>query len=299
MSFLRQRRTALRLSQVQLSEMVGVSQQTVARWETSGQIPAKHLKDLALVLKAPPQAFLPGTPDAARRSRLPASKSLQYYLGEDCDDAQLTFGDVRLRLKEDTFEEPRAYPISRAALLNLQAQLGAIGEFSTAPMPWLQFETLNNKWVAVNAEALEEVVFVDDDVEEMTSFEDPETYKAATELYDCLPSEKHLEEPDSPYSRPLVEQVAEFLKSIGDVDACAAELKGLRIEFTSGRRHQGRLNKAMADALQAAFDGEALRPDQFLLLSDPDRGTQRHVRLGALRLIEIPLAALDEMAADQ
>ncbi|RYZ14460.1 MAG: XRE family transcriptional regulator, partial [Myxococcaceae bacterium] len=49
-NFLRDRRMRGRISQAELAKELGVSQQTIARWEITGQIPAKHLKDLAVTL---------------------------------------------------------------------------------------------------------------------------------------------------------------------------------------------------------------------------------------------------------
>ena len=44
-------RTEMRLTQQAVAERLGVSQQTIARWETNGaDIPTKHLKDLAVLI---------------------------------------------------------------------------------------------------------------------------------------------------------------------------------------------------------------------------------------------------------
>lgn len=289
-NFLRERRLQFRVSQAQLADQVGVSQQTIARWETSGQIPAKYLKDLAVSMGARVEDFLPkADPSTAPQ---PPGKEAQ----KDEDDS-LPFGDVCIRFAGAPESGARYYPITHGTMQRIQEELGDAGCGFVKSAPWFQFEALNNKWVAINAAHVERVTFVDDNVEAMTSYEHDEVYKAARELWDQMPSAEKLSAENYPYSAKLVGQVANLIRP-GE-DETLLDLEGVKCEFTSGSCVRHILSKDAAGSLEFLFDAvdpQDILPNTYLSLSFPDEGRFENLRLGSLRMIEASLQALNEAA---
>lgn len=295
-SFLRQRRTAMRLSQGDLAEALGVSQQTVARWETSGQVPAKYIKDLAVTMGARAEDFLPRAEEGPGRGSAVGSVQKQQsgHKGED-DDAALPFGDVHFQFNDRGGSRVYSYPVTWGTLNHIQEQLGDVAYGSLRTAPWLRFETLNNKWVVVNTQAVERVTFVDDNVEAMTSYEHEEVYKAARELWPSMPTEEEMGQDDFPYSKKLVESVQGLTAGFGE--AAWSELDGMTVDFTSGEQLSGVVDSEVAFSLEGVFGSridEDLEPQRFLQLTFRDAGTFEHVRLGAVRRIEASLLAFNE-----
>jgi len=295
-SFLRQRRTAMRLSQGDLAESLGVSQQTVARWETSSQVPAKYIKDLAVIMGARAEDFLPrGEEGPSRRS---AAGLAQKQRSEDMDEGgeeTLPFGDVHLHFSDQTGPCVYSYPVTWGTLNRIQEQLGDVGLGFLRTARWLQFESLNNKWVAVNTQALDRVTFMNDNVEAMTSFEHEEVYKAARELWACMPTEEETGQENFPYSNRLLKSVKDLIAAFAE-DA-SIELEGMTVDFTSGGRLSEVVDSEVALSLDATFGtrrDEDLEPHRFLQLTFQDTGTFEHVRLGAVRRIEASLVAFNE-----
>lgn len=295
-SFLRQRRTALQLSQGNLADMLGVSQQTVARWENSGQVPAKYIKDLAVVMGARAEDFLPRAEESpARRSATTLDQGDRSAEDDDAEEATTPFGDVRLHFSDHAGSRTVSYPVTWGMLNHIQEQLGDVGVGFARTAPWIQFETLNNKWVAVNTHALDRATFVNDDVEEMTFYTHEEVYKAARALWDCMPTDDEMESEDFAYSRQLVGKVENLIGRFSR--EARIELEGVAVDLTSGERFAGRLNPEVALSLDAMFSSrmeEDLLPNRFLQLTFRDTGTYEHVRLGAVILIEAALLAFDE-----
>lgn len=293
-SLLRQRRTAMRLSQGSLAESLGVSQQTVARWETSGQVPAKYIKDLAVLMGMRAEDFLPrGEEGPGRKSAVGSVQKQQ--IGDEDDDATLPFGDIQLHFSDRTGSGVYSYPVTWGTLNYIQEQLGDVGQGFIRTTPWIQFEALNNKWVAANTQALERVTFVDDNDEAMTPFEHEEVYKAARELWSQMPTEEQMGQEDFPYSKKLVETVQEL--TAGFTEEAWMELEGITVDLMSGNRLSGVMNSEVALSLEAVFGSpldENLEPHRFLQLTFRDKGVFEHVRLGAVRRIEASLLAFND-----
>lgn len=295
-SFLRLRRTSLQMSQGDLADKVGVSQQTIARWETSGQVPAKYIKDLAVIMGARAEDFLPRGAEGPTRHSTAGPVEKQPSGDENVDDeAALPFGDVHLHFSGHTGPCVYRYPITWATLNIIQEQLGDVGLGFARTAPWIRFETLNNKWVAVNTQALDRVTFVDDQVEEMTNFAHEEVYKAARELWPHMPTDEEMVQEDFPFSEKLVEATRDLIADFSE--EAWLELEGLTVDLTSGERLSGLLNSEIAFSLEGVFESrmdEDLEPHRFLQLSFRDAGSFEHVRLGAVRRIEASLLAFNE-----
>lgn len=295
-SVLRQRRTALKLSQGNLADVLGVSQQTVARWENSGQIPAKYIKDLAVAMGARAEDFLPRIEESpTRRAATAPEQEGRSSEGDESEEAAEAFGDVRLHFSDRTGPRVVSYPVTWGTLNHIQEQLGDVGVGFVRAAPWIQFETLNNKWVAVNSQALDRATFVNDDVQEMTFHAHAEVYKAARALWHCMPTDDEMESDGFAYSRRLVGEVERL---IGRFSREAwVELEGVAVDLTSGEQFAGTLNPEVALSLDTMFASrmdDDLIPNRFLQLTFRDTGTFEHVRLGAVSLIEAALQAFEE-----
>ena len=290
-SFLRQRRSLLQMSQAQLAEQLGVSQQTVARWETSGQIPAKYIKDLAIFLGARAQDFLPGGDERSAKPGQGNVVPLRAPKGGQEDESTMPFGDVQLHFAGDA-SEPSAYPVTWGTLNHIQQVLGDTGLGFKQAAPWVKFETLNNKWILLNTNHVDRITFVDDDAEQMTDYKHPEVYQAAADLWFRMPTQEEMSKEDFPYSKVLVETVAQVISDAGDEPWI--ELDGVAVQFASGRRVTQTMNEDIAYALafletEAAQDG--FDPRGFLELTNRDTGRFEHVRMESIRLIEASLVA--------
>lgn len=295
-SFLRLRRTYLQMSQGDLADKVGVSQQTIARWETSGQVPAKYIKDLAIIMGTRAEDFLPRGAEGPTRHSTAGPVAKQPSGNENGDgDAVLPFGDVHLHFSDRTGPCVYRYPITWATLNFIQEQLGDVGLGFARTAPWIRFESLNNKWVAVNTQVLDRVTFVDDNVEQMTSYAHEEVYKAARELWPHVPTDEEMAQDDFPFSKRLVEAARDLIADFSE--EAWLELGGLTVDLTSGERLSGLMNSEIAFSLEGVFASrmdEELEPHRFLQLTFRDAGSFEHVRLGAVRRIETSLLAFNE-----
>ncbi len=293
----------MRLSQTQLAEHLGVSQQTVARWETSGQIPAKYIKDLAVLMGARAQDFLPRASESPSKAGSSNVLALHKYNKEDGvaedEDSTLPFGDVCFRFAGDREGEATFFPVTWGTLNHIQQQLSDAAFNPAHTSPWIQFEALNNKWVTVNTQQVDRITFVDDDVEAMSPYHHSEVYKAAADLLDNMPTTEDLEKEEFPYSKSLVERAVAFIEALGE--RSYIELDGLTVQFASGQQISKVINSEVATLLDLVFSGTERDDPQvrgFLELDFRDDGQFEHVRLDGVRFIEAALAAFIE-ACDQ
>jgi len=273
-----------------------VSQQTIARWERGGQIPAKYLKDLAVLLGARVEDFIGSVVETAMPMKAVSD-----------DDSDIPFGGVNFRFIGDGPDSARSYPVTEGEWKRLLHQLGADDDFGSArASSWIKLETLDNRWVIVNAKELVDVTITDDDVEAMPSYFHPEVYNAAREfIMRKWPTDADLAAEDYPYSTGLMEKVNEVLAKYGgpQADEAFQAFKCLSWELTSGEKVARFGSREIIDNLHSLFnlDYGKLELDRFLMLPGKDdaRSCTTHVRLGALRCIEVPLLLLEEVRRDE
>jgi len=193
---LKSRREELRMTQKAMAELLGVSQQTVARWETTDQIPNKHLKDVVVKLGMSISDFLKG--EAAPKT-VPTMEFPDAPFGA----LHLMVGDHEL-----------SYPTGWSQVAELFESLSS--EF--LPMrSWLLFETLDHRVVYIYTRSIDSVRWVDDAQEEMPSFEHEEVYKAASMIaVEGAPTEEELASDTYPYSREMVSKVLTFIQEKGE-----------------------------------------------------------------------------------
>lgn len=296
---LRDRRTALRVTQAQLADRLKVSQQTIARWESGGQIPSKYLKDLAVHLGVKVQALI-GEPETGGKQETRSS-------APEHEDDDTPFGAVELQFAGDGPDTLRRYPITEGERRWLLRQLGGENEEYGCgkPSAWIVLETLDDRWLAVNTSELVEVKLIDDDVEAMPPYFHPEVYKAAREfVLTEWPTDDELAKEDFPYSAALMEDVRAVLDAHGGAndDRAIHQFEHLQWESTQGRKSSLLPDDVALDNLHSLFEvgyGE-LAPDRFFSPSSAADGpyVTTHLRLGTLRLLEVPLQVMEEFKAD-
>lgn len=288
---LRKARNELRLTQQALAEHIGVSQQTIARWESGkGEVPAKYLKDLAIL-------FGCSVSDLLDKGR----KTLRSE-----DDSELPFGTLHIRFQRlatqparqqrvdddeaivDVSTPDRYFPITDGERNRLAALLDR-GGISSESIGWFSFVSLDNRCVFVNAREIERVAMVSDDAEAMPSYEHLEVYKLAREMaLGNELSDEELNDEASPYSASLVQQARRVVDELGD--RSMLWLDGLVADSIHGEREFFCLDdETLVDLYGLELEGEHAGQDTFVNLYAEGYHRSTFFRLGSLRSIEVPL----------
>jgi DNA-binding XRE family transcriptional regulator len=317
---LKERRTRIGYTQQQVAQMLGVSQQTVARWEGGGDIPSKYLKDLAVILVCRVSDLVGESAEGRGGS---STLRLMNRLGEnpvDEDDDQVLYGTARVAFmprldgpvvpqrpaepQDNEYEyvpDPNVheYPISEREMKRLFSRFQNEDERST----WFTFETLDNRLVLVNRSELEAFEMIGDDVTQAPPAEHEEVYAALSdwdmrELIESgvLPND---DDASAKYSRKFVEACAAVVEEWGGMDATRDRVSGITIETVRGRRENlfsdpeeeayQSLN-SLAFSIDLGWDKEnAPVSEQLIQLGTEGYYRSSYYRLGALRLIEAPL----------
>jgi transcriptional regulator with XRE-family HTH domain len=300
-------RTGLGLTQRDLAQQLGVSQQTVARWEGGATVPTKYLRDVAILLSCT-LADLLGYGEPSYVARWAERRK-----GERLDNSDVPYGTLRIAFAPPAGVSPvaieersREYPITEGERRRLSIRL----ERRDGVEEWLSFETLNNKFVCVNRRAIEMIETVGDDVEAMPPFEHEEVYKALLDpdVQEVLEGRKPVETfdaEDAPYSRALVDRCVELAADTGGVEPLLEAVGSISIESVDGRR-MSLFSDPEGDALEEVtllglqIDDFGLTPEHSQLndwlveLSTEGYYRSTRFRLGCLRLIETPLERLRE-----
>jgi transcriptional regulator with XRE-family HTH domain len=287
------------MTQQELAAKLGVSQQTIARWERGERpVPSWHLPALAAQLGARVSDLL-GAP-----ARLPhRGETDNWDQVENWGSACIRFaggGSDLSALIEHGYgaAEQHVYPISSTDEARLITQLEARDLNG-----WIVFSTLDNRTVFVNPTRLETLMLLSDDDVQMPHYEPPEVYAALSDdaLYSQLAGEwdrvndprevdRHArirKELRARYGDELIEHCRELLGA-SDVREDDARFGGLTIENNSGQRvHLGGTD-AIYQELET-LETSAHTPEEMnawnLQLSTDE--ALLSVRLGAVRLIEV------------
>jgi transcriptional regulator with XRE-family HTH domain len=324
-SFLKQRRTAFGLTQERLARALGVSQQTIARWEGGGDIPSKYLKDVAVVLDCRVADLIEGGSRrealAEARRQLPADDDESDEPGDGLyGTARIVFrrrsavatdgppagmGETALGSPEDDpYWRPdvREFPVSKRERYRLLYRLADRNETAT----WFIFETLDNRLTFVNRSQVELFELFGDDLEEAPPAHHEEVYRALSDsrvrkvLEGGRPSIDSA--PDEfPYSHRLLRVCLAVAEEWGGPDALEDRMTGVTFETVDGERRH-----VFSDSNEEAYQELALLAVDLEAWGNRDRapteewmvelGTEQYVRsslyrLGSLRLIEAPLLA--------
>ncbi|KES25014.1 helix-turn-helix transcriptional regulator [Pseudomonas sp. AAC] len=193
---LKARREELRLTQKALAELLGVSQQTVARWEATDEIPRKHLRDVVIKLGMSISEFLKDDPATFD---VPTMKFPDGPIGT----VHFSVGNHLL-----------SYPTGWSQVNGLFQRLSK----DYLPMKnWEFIETLDQRVVYINTRSLNSIRWVDEAQEEMPSFEHEEVYRAASELaLSGIPTQDEINSESYPYSRELVDRASALIREKGE-----------------------------------------------------------------------------------
>jgi transcriptional regulator with XRE-family HTH domain len=292
---------------------LGVSQQTVARWESGGDVPSKYLKDLAIILVCRISDLVGESAEARGGSSVLRILNRTGTVVEDEDDEQVPYGSARAVFMPRHGELPATrgdaeapdplvhdYPISVSEMKRLYSRLQNEGEQAT----WFMFDTLDNRLVLINRSELESFEMIGDDVTATPSFQHEEVYAALSDedMRSIIESGKAPNDSDeAKYSKTFIKGCMKVVEEWGGMEAVLDRVAGLMIETVGGQRRHlysdpdeetyERIS-SLVFALDSGWVGSiAPVSDQMIELS-----TERYYRssfylLGALRLIEIPLYA--------
>lgn len=195
---LKSRREELRMTQKALAELLGVSQQTVARWESNDQIPTKHLRDAVVKLGMSISDFI--TDQSAPR----VAPSMPF--------PEPPYGTLELSIGGQTKHYPTGWSQVDAVFGNLSSSLKPMEQ-------WVQLRTLDQRVLYINVQALDGLRWIDDDQEEMPSFEHEEIYRAAKAiLMEGEPEDEEVSAESYPYSEDIVSSVRSFIDQRGDIE---------------------------------------------------------------------------------
>jgi hypothetical protein len=299
--------------------MLGVSQQTIARWEGGGDVPSKYLKDLAIVLVCRVSDLVGEGAEARGGSPILRILNRTGDIEEDENDEQVRYGTARAVFISRQASPPAVgsdqegdaplvheYPISEHEMKRLYSRLQNEDDRAT----WFVFEALDNRLVLVNRSELEAFEMVGDDVTAMPPYEHEEVYAALSD-YDMRSiiegGEMPPEDDDSAnYSKTFIEGCIEVVEKWGGMDAVLDRVAGVTIETLSGRRENvfsdpdadayQRID-ALVFALDLGWDeSNAPVSEQMIELGTEGYYRSSFYRLGALRLIEVPLYAYNAAA---
>jgi len=311
-TLVRERRNRLGLKQQELAAMLGVSQQTIARWEGGAEIPSKYLKDLAIVLLCRAEDLIQRDPQEAvaasrvvDRSRdtgydVPYGTARLVWIGSDIDPHE-----------ESEVWLPTQYPISEGEMKRLYSRLNRRDDHAS----WFIFETLDYRVVIVNRQQLEVFSMVSETAEEMPPFDHEEVYKALSDIRmrDILERGVTPAQPDdeqAPYSETLIKRCRELVEEWGGFQQIEDRVVAITFETIGGHRESIWLDdRGFEEIAGLEFEIDTSDDHDSAPMSDwmvdlfsegYDRSTL--YRLGSLRLIEVPLlqsrAAHDRLFAD-
>jgi len=292
--------------------MLGVSQQTIARWESGGDVPSKYLKDLAIILVCRVSDLVGKGAEARGGSRVLRILNRTGDIDEGEDDEQVPYGTARAVFMPRPREQPvvygddesddplvHEYPISVSEMKRLYSRLQSEDERAT----WFVFETLDNRLVLMNRSELEAFEMIGDDTVAMPPFEHEEVYAALSdrEMRSIIEGGKMppVDDNSAKYSKTFIEACTKVVAEWGGVDAVLDRVTGVTIETVSGR-HESLFSDPEEDAYQRidslvlALDlgwEESTAPvsEQMIELGTEGYYRSSFYRLGALRLVEVPL----------
>lgn len=164
-----------RLTQTELAQRVGTTQQTIARWEAGKAEPnLAALRDLAICLGTTVDGLVGRTSVIAHQTTDPFA----WISGDESG----YWGNIGLRLPQASFS--RWYPITTTTMRRLSSDLQSV----TADN-WISFQTLNNKMVCCRPASVKAFTFLDeaeDQIEGDWQVGPADVEGWPMEIYECL-----------------------------------------------------------------------------------------------------------------
>ncbi len=164
-------RTQIQMTQDALALSLGVSQQTVARWE-KGTSPIKHqhVREMCVLFGCTADELLGFESDEFDETPSLFANALDY---------ECLFGSVRINTESGMYE----YPVGVEAMRKQTHVLDSYhGVHSSSERPnWLHIWTLNNRGAFINTDAIKSVEYIDDNEEAAPMPAHPEVWRAISE----------------------------------------------------------------------------------------------------------------------
>jgi transcriptional regulator with XRE-family HTH domain len=161
---LKELRQHRQLTQQALAEMLGTTQQTIARWESGkNAIPSTYLQKVASSLGVGVEQLLGANADKDKQETRDESFAVKQY--------KEPFGTLRVQLRFGV----REYPISVVQRDKVMKNLHQLDK------DWLAFTALDNRIVLINPVYIRSLDLITDDFEQMPLYASPEAYKVLTD----------------------------------------------------------------------------------------------------------------------
>ncbi|MNY21228.1 hypothetical protein D3C86_1547590 [compost metagenome] len=170
-----------------------------------------------------------------------------------------------------------------------------------SPQTWVNFQTLDRRWVFCNTQFLHSLELIGDDVEAAPSYTHDEVYKAARDLApEGMPDLEEGDSEDSPYTRQMLERVAQLFEELGGSEEALDWFECVTYETVDGRRVSHMTEDDDLTELQFALEeNDENINDRFVDLYSEGYYRSTFIRLGSLRLIEVPLLRTDELSQSE
>jgi putative transcriptional regulator len=170
-------RTRSDMTQNELAELVMVSKQTIARWESmKADVPLASLRKLALVFDCT-ASDLVHLNDELSFALKAVDRSRREIWGYSNSEPDEPWGGVHLRLIG--VDRKLIFPID---CLSYDILSDTLVELTHEYDTFEAFSTLDNRLLIVHTGSIDELVLVDDNIEAMPSFHEKEVYRLLAEM---------------------------------------------------------------------------------------------------------------------
>lgn len=269
----------MRLTQAQLAERLGTTQQTVARWERGASEPGiAKLREVSLILGVSTQYLLSGAEDRAATShrKMPSGGGVDGY-----------WGNLGIRLSGAS--KSKWYPISLSEMRRAYANVQVSKTFVV--------ETLNNRCLLINRQNIDAFYFLD----EASDHVEGDWYVGADDVQGepedfyraILPMLDEAAELDEAYTRKFRAYCLRTFRRFGvGREDMADFVLGSRIYMRSGTVEKTCINPMDMGGLHFDFDTGV--DDEFVKIGMQYGEMDAWISMKALSMIDLSLIQLKD-----
>lgn len=170
-------RARFKINQARLAEKIGVSQQTIARWESGkSDVPMSSLRKIAAAYGISVSDLIYLDDEVTKSlKKVERSRDVIWPYSDITHDAP--WGELYLRL--NGFSEELSYPVD---YMTVDTFKDVMVDYDSEFGMFEGFTTLDNKLVYVNVNEIQEVRFEDDALQEMSAYHHQDVYKLLEEM---------------------------------------------------------------------------------------------------------------------
>lgn len=267
-------RQRLGLTQKDLSNAIGSSQQTIARWEKDNSaIPSKFINKLAVALKTTNDQILNETIDEE------SLNTFDNYSNED-----RVVGDIILTIQGQ--DDPMVCPVSNNVITSLTSNEEYKGLSKKRKAIFHFIKTMNNQSMFINKDAIKMLEFDDDSISH-TPFLHEKEYKSLTLYVKNGYDESYLQD------HPKLIQLTDAIDS-GDYKGTINldDLDEIKIYLKNGTILSRPLDERTGDFLSYALGGlyELTPNDMILITSEYESHSKLFIPIREIACLSIPTA---------